>query len=204
MQKSKQSQQVTDPNQLLSELATHALLHLYFRMLPNEPRSFTSAEKNDILHKWLKPKIKSNRYRSIKKSLKAMLSQAKSSHSDLDTLLERCVGATADSTPPHLDNYLLLISEIEKKLGTTVLLSKPEEVDLKHDENGCLLCVLTQDLNAHFSANNALISPISMLFRGTLSQRHAFLGCIYSSELFNYKVQYQDEQFVRILLELDQ
>ena len=37
-----------------------------------------------------------------------------------------------------LDAYLLLINEIEKKLGTTVLLSRPEDVDLSHDQHGCL------------------------------------------------------------------
>ncbi|MDF5523212.1 DUF2913 family protein, partial [Vibrio parahaemolyticus] len=49
---------------------------------------------------------------------------------------------------------------------------------------------------------NALIAPISMLFRGPMSQRSLFLGSIYASGTFNYEVQYQDDQFVRITLEL--
>ena len=93
-------------------------------------------------------------------------------------------------------------NEIEKKLGTTVLLSRPEDVDLSHDQHGCLLCVLSENLNQHFDDNNALIAPISMLFRGPMSQRSLFLGSIYASGTFNYEVQYQDDQFVRITLEL--
>lgn len=47
-----------------------------------------------------------------------------------------------------------------------------------------------------------MIAPISMLFRGPMSQRSLFLSSIYASGTFNYEVQYQDEQFVRITLEL--
>lgn len=83
-----------------------------------------------------------------------------------------------------------------------MLLSRAEDVDLSHDENGCLLCVLTQNLNDHFDSHNTLIKPISMLFRGPMSQRSLFLGAIYANNTYGYSVQYQDEQFVRITLEL--
>ncbi len=202
MKSSKPSKQAADVNQQLSELATHALLHLHFRRLATPQQYLTAKESNDILNKWLKPKLKSNRYKQIKKPLKAMIQQSKGDNGDLASLLDRCVGADKAQLQPHLDSYLLLINEVEKKLGTTVLLSKPEDVDLDHDKNNCLLCVLTTDLNQHFDRSNALVEPISMLFRGPLSQRSLFLGAIYASNTFNYQVQYQDDQFVRIQLEL--
>ncbi len=202
MQSSKQARKPADANQLLSELAVHALLHLHFKLLTS-PRSLPLKERNDLLQKWLKPKLKSNRYKLIKKPLKSLTQQAKGKNGNLEALLERCVGADKPSNPqPHLDSYLLLLNEIEKKIGTTVLLSRPEDVDLSHDQHGCLLCVLSDNLNQHFDDNNALVAPISMLFRGPMSQRSLFLGSIYTSNTFNYDVQYQDDQFVRITLEL--
>ncbi|WP_154142716.1 DUF2913 family protein [Vibrio vulnificus] len=201
MQGIKPAKTNADANQLLSELAVHALLHLQFRRLAT-PNLYSRQESNDILQKWLKPKLKSNRYKLIKKPLKAITQQAKGENGDLEALLERCVGAESAPVQPHLDSYLLLINEIEKKLGTTVLLSRAEDVDLSHDENGCLLCVLTQNLNEHFGSNNEMRSPISMLFRGPMSQRALFLGAIYANNTFIYSVGYQDEQFVRITLEL--
>ena len=202
MQSSKQARQSTDANQLLSELAVHALLHLHFKIHASS-HGLSLKERNDLLQKWLKPKLKSNRYKLIKKPLKSLTQQAKGENGNLEVLLERCVGADKPSNPhPDLDSYLLLINEIEKKLGTTVLLSRPEDVDLSHDQHGCLLCVLSENLNQHFDDNNALIASISMLFRGPMSQRSLFLGSIYASGTFNYEVQYQDDQFVRITLEL--
>ncbi|MBE3659765.1 hypothetical protein BOO91_02230 [Vibrio navarrensis] len=202
MQGIKQARQAADANQLLRELAVHALLHLEFRRLATADKSLSIKDSNDLLQKWLKPKLKSNRYKLIKKPLKTLTQQAKGDQGNLEKLLEKCVGAETPPTQPHLDSYLLLINEIEKKLGTTVLLSRAEDVDLSHDENGCLLCVLTQNLNDHFDSHNTLIKPISMLFRGLMSQRSLFLGAIYANNTYGYSVQYQDEQFVRITLEL--
>ncbi|EDP57166.1 DUF2913 family protein [Vibrio sp. AND4] len=202
MQSSKPAKQSADANQILSEIAVHALLHLHFK-IDASPRVLSLKERNDLLQKWLKPKLKSNRYKAIKKPLKAMTQQAKGEKGNLEALLERCVGAGKPSNPqPDLDSYLLLINEVEKKLGTTVLLSRPEDVDLSHEQHGCLLCVLSANLNQHFDDNNALIAPISMLFRGPMSQRSLFLGSIYASSTFNYEVLYQDDQFVRITLGL--
>ncbi|AUI87625.1 hypothetical protein BS333_14535 [Vibrio azureus] len=203
MHSSKQARLTTEANRLLSETALHALLHLYFK-LENSSRSFPLAERNELLQKWLKPKQKSPRYKLIKKQLKALTQQAKNNSDSLEKLLSRCINSPQEGGfhQPHLDSYLLLINEIEKKLGTTVLLSRPEDVDLSHDQHGCLLCVLSNDLNQHFDNSNTLTNPISMLFRGPMSQRSLFLGSIYANNTFAYEVQYQDEQFVRITLNL--
>lgn len=114
MQSSKQARQSADANQLLSELAVHALLHLHFKIHASS-RPLPTTERNDLLQKWLKPKLKSNRYKLIKKPLKSLTQQAKGENGNLEALLERCVDANKPSNPqPHLDSYLLLINEIEK------------------------------------------------------------------------------------------
>ncbi|PMH45022.1 hypothetical protein BCU68_11305 [Vibrio sp. 10N.286.49.B3] len=187
----------------LNELALHALLHLEFQMLSSKAKVFSVAKKNEILTKWLKGQSKSNRYKIIRKKIKALLAKANGSGVNIEALLNKVISTYVDTPPSQLESYLLLTREIEKKLGTTVLLSKPEEVDLSHAKDDCLLCVLTQDLNAHFDQTYQLSHPLSILFRGSIIQRHAFLGCIYSNELFTYDVEYEDDEFIRISLKLN-
>ncbi|BCN25657.1 hypothetical protein VYA_28490 [Vibrio alfacsensis] len=76
MQSSKQAKLSADANQLLSELAVHALLHLHFKIHAST-RNFPTKERNDLLQKWLKPKLKSNRYKLIKKPLKSLTHRQK-------------------------------------------------------------------------------------------------------------------------------
>lgn len=189
--------------QLLTEVSLHALLYLEFHKLDRKPQVFDREKKNELLVRWLKPKLKSNKYKSIRKQLKTMSLQAKKSQVDLEDVLLTGIEAKPEALQPHLDSYLLLIREIEKKLGTTALLSTPESVDLSHDENGCLLCVLSNDLNAHFGTKNQLVANISILYRGTVREKHVFLGTIYANEVFDYQIQYEDENFVRISLTLN-
>ncbi|MGR5093925.1 DUF2913 family protein [Vibrio maritimus] len=188
---------------LLTEVSLHALLYLEFQKLDRKSPYFDREKKNELLVRWLKPKLKSNKYKAIRKQLKTMSLQAKKSQVDLEDVLLTAVEAKPEALQPHLDSYLLLIREIEKKLGTTALLSTPEDVDLSHDENGCLLCVLSNDLNAHFGTKNQLVAEISILFRGTVREKHLFLGTIYANEIFGYQIQYEDENFVRISLTLN-
>ncbi|CAH0530332.1 DUF2913 family protein [Vibrio hippocampi] len=187
---------------LLHEVSLHALLHLEFKKRTLKTGQCDPAWCNDILIKWLKPKLKSHKYKGIRKQLKTLTLQAKKSQVDLENVLLIGIEAKPEIQQPHLDNYLLLIREIERKLGTTALLSTPEAVDLKHDESGCLLCVLSSDLNAHFGRKNQLEKPISILFRGTVREKHLFLGAIYANPVFSYQLQYEDENFVRIILQL--
>jgi hypothetical protein len=189
--------------QLLTEVSLHALLFLEFHKLDRKSQVFAREKNNELLVRWLKPKLKSNKYKSIRKQLKTMSLQAKKSQVDLEDVLLTGIEAKPEALQPHLDSYLLLIRELEKKLGTTALLSTPEKVDLSHDENGCLLCVLSNDLNAHFGSKNQMIADVSILFRGTVREKHLFLGAIYANEIFAYQIQYEDDSFVRIMLTLN-
>ncbi|MDP5253275.1 MULTISPECIES: DUF2913 family protein [unclassified Vibrio] len=186
---------------LIKQIAIHALLFLYAN--PSHI-SLSVHDRNALLLRWLKSRTKQLKYKSIKKPLKILLQQGKQ-NGNLEHLLDFCLSQNLPTPkPPHLDSFLLLLRDIEKKLGTTVLHTSPREVDLKHDENGCLLCVLTENLHQHFNEHNQLIAPITMLFRGPLHLRQHFLSSIYISETFRYQVGYQDDEFVRIELQLTQ
>ncbi|WP_100752022.1 DUF2913 family protein [Vibrio salilacus] len=187
---------------LLAELALHALLHLRTnhvgKVLVRKPRS----DINDILSAWLNKAANSKKYKPLKKKVRSLVSHARAQRLDMEGMLGNLLTPSEGDELPHLDSFLLLVNTLEKELNTTVLVSSPESVDLKHNSKGCLLCVLSQDLNAHFNHRNRLVNDISMLFRGTYGEKNAFLRIIYSSSLFDHKLEFEDGDFVRISLSL--
>ncbi|MDA0126851.1 DUF2913 family protein [Vibrio sp. MarTm2] len=187
---------------LLSELALHALLHLYTSNAGKVSLKRSRSDVNDVISAWLNKASNSKKYKPFKKKIRSLVTHARSQRLDMEAMLENLLPPEGGDELPHLDSFLLLINTLEKELNTTVLVSSPESVDLQFNPKGCLLCVLSQDLNAHFSERNRFIADISMLFRGTNGEKHAFLRTIYSSSIFEHKVEFEDGEFVRITLVL--
>lgn len=187
---------------LLSDLALHALLHLRTNHSAKTLSRKTRGEINDILSAWLNKSANTKKYKPFKKKIRSLVNHTRSQKLDMEAMLSNLLTPLRGDELPHLDSFLLLINMIEKELNTTVLVSSPEDVDLSYNPKGCLLCVLSNDLNAHFDNRNRLISDISMLFRGTHGEKSAFLRTIYSSSLFDHNMEYEDEDFVRISLNI--
>ena len=187
---------------LLAELALHALLHLRTNHTAIVLASKSRSQINDILSAWLNKAANSKKYKPLKKKVKSLVSHARSQRLDMEAMLGNLLTPVEGDELPHLDSFLLLVNTLEKELNTTVLVSSPEAVDLQHNSKGCLLCVLSADLNAHFNNRNRLVANISMLFRGTHSEKHTFLRTIYSSSLFDHHIEFEDGDFVRITLSL--
>lgn len=187
---------------LLAELALHALLHLRTNHTAIVIASKSRSQINDILSAWLNKAANSKKYKPFKKKVKSLVSHARSQRLDMEAMLGNLLTPVEGDELPHLDSFLLLVNTLEKELNTTVLVSSPEAVDLQHNSKGCLLCVLSADLNAHFNNRNRLVANISMLFRGTHGEKHSFLRTIYSSSLFDHHIEFEDGDFVRITLSL--
>ncbi len=187
---------------LLSDLALHALLHLRTNHSAKSISRKTRGEVNDILSAWLNKSANSKKYKPFKKKIRSLVTHARSQSLDMEAMLGNLLTPLRGDELPHLDSFLLLINMIEKELNTTVLVSSPEKVDLNFNPKGCLLCVLSNDLNAHFDNRNRLVSDISMLFRGTHGEKSAFIRSVYSSSIFEHKVEFEDGDFVRISLSL--
>lgn len=187
---------------LLAELALHALLHLRTNHTAIVIASKSRSQINDILSAWLNKAANSKKYKPFKKKVKSLVSHARSQRLDMEAMLGNLLTPVEGDELPHLDSFLLLVNTLEKELNTTVLVSSPEAVDLQHNSKGCLLCVLSADLHAHFNNRNRLVANISMLFRGTHGEKHSFLRTIYSSSLFDHHVEFEDGDFVRITLSL--
>ncbi|MDC5852660.1 DUF2913 family protein [Vibrio europaeus] len=187
---------------LLAELALHALLHLRTNHTAIVLSSKSRSQISDILSAWLNKAANSKKYKPFKKKVKSLVSHARSQRLDMEAMLGNLLTPIEGDELPHLDSFLLLVNTLEKELNTTVLVSSPEAVDLQHNRKGCLLCVLSADLNAHFNNRNRLVANISMLFRGTHGEKHSFLRTIYSSSLFDHHIEFEDGDFVRITLSL--
>lgn len=187
---------------LLAELALHALLHLRTNHTAVSLGRKSRQQINDILSAWLNKAVNGKKYKPFKKKMRALVTHARSQRLDMEAMLDNLLTPVEGDELPHLDSFLLLVNMLEKELNTTVLVSSPEAVDLQHNSKGCLLCVLSQDLNSHFNNRNRLVADISMLFRGTHGEKHAFLRTIYSSSLFDHHVEFEDGEFVRITLSL--
>ena len=187
---------------LLSELALHALLHLHTNHSAKVLSYKSRSDINDILSMWLNKSSNSKKYKLFKKKIRSLVTHARSQRLDMESMLMNLLPSQEGDELPHLDSFLLLINTLERELNTTVLVSRPESVDLEFNPKGCLLCVLSADLNAHFSERNRLVANISMLFRGTNGEKHTFLRTIYSSSIFEHKVEFEDGDFVRISLSL--
>lgn len=185
---------------LLRDLSTHALLHLEFQKRDN--KHYRAANRNKLLLEWLKSRSKVKHYKPISKKIKSLMKETNRTGADLEQLFLQYINFHQEVSFSHLEHYLLLIREMEKKLGTTALLSQPNDVDLAHNGQNCLLCILAYDLNAHFSDSGKMLKDISILFRGLLTERHVMLGCLFSSNTFTYTVNYEDDDFIRLSLSL--
>ncbi|MEH0741451.1 DUF2913 family protein [Vibrio cholerae] len=187
---------------LLSELALHALLHLRTNHNGQVLARKSRNDINDILSAWLNKAANSKKYKPFKKKVRSMVTHARSQRLDMEAMLDNLLSPVSGDELPHLDSFLLLINQLEKELNTTVLVSSPEAVDLAYNPTGCLLCVLSADLNGHFDRRNRLVQSVSMLMRGAHGEKHAFLRTIYTSSIFDHQMDYEDEDFVRITLSL--
>ncbi|MFY2508122.1 DUF2913 family protein [Vibrio pectenicida] len=187
---------------LLSELAIHALLHLRINHSAKVLAYKSRSEINDILSVWLNRAGNSKKYKPFKKKIRSLVTHARSQRLDMESMLSNLLSPINGDELPHLDSFLLLINMLEKELNTTVLVSSSESVDLSYNSKNCLLCVLSSDLNAHFDNKNRLCQNISMLFRGSRGEKHAILRIIYASAIFEHKVEYEDDDFIRICLAL--
>ncbi|MDN3610565.1 DUF2913 family protein [Vibrio ostreicida] len=187
---------------LLSELALHALLHLRTNHTSSSLARQSRAAVNDILSAWLNKAANRKKYKPFKKKVRALVTHARSQRLDMELMLSNLLSPLNGDELPHLDSFLLLINTLEKDLNTTVQVSQPEAVDLSFNPKGCLLCVLSPDLNTHFDSRNRLVTDVSMLFRGNHGEKHTVLRTIYASAVFEHRLEYEDDDFVRISLSL--
>lgn len=150
--------------QLLSTTIENALLCLYISV--SNSTGFVPFEKrNLIISRFLKPKLKDSRYKSIKKELKQILIIARASNGNLeDKLWElnmlslKHVQKLDDATKLFDQlNYLHDTHDIDAKLFTEQQPDTPEEN---------VIYVLPEHIEHCFDNNGIQIAPLSLFIHG--------------------------------------
>jgi len=185
---------------LLRQLALSGLLHLEFQKL-DKKSALPLTECNQIIQNWIRKQSRSSQYKPLKKKLKTLLQHTQGTKVDLESMFLELINYHDEARFTDLEEYLLLIRSIETSLGTTVMISTPEEVDLNYRDGKSFICVLTHDLNAHFSSQGKMVKPITFLAKVSLFERSSLATAVYKFNTFRYQPLYDDEAFVRFNLD---
>ncbi len=180
---------------IFRELSLSLLLHLEFIRL-NHNKPLASSETNELLAKQAKKLLRRSRYKVLNRKLKSLLSSKNSV--DLEKLFLTAINF--QSSPSHLEEYMLLIRSIEREMGFTVMLSTPIDVDLNHNGDKGFICVLSTDLNSNFSKAGKLSGSISFLAKLSAYKRSCLFNTISLFDCFNVNIDYEDDDFTRFRL----
>ncbi|MDX1303576.1 DUF2913 family protein [Photobacterium sp.] len=184
-------------SQLLLDISTHALLHLEFKKLD---KRLTVTEMNNLLVQYLKPIVKSNRYRAVKKSTKNWLLLGRQPDSNLEAILVREQERLLHTCSTDLYRFVGLIKDIEFQLSTKVQYSLAHDIDLKARYGKVLVCVVDEDLTSSFDDDGLMIKSTQILFIGSSDHKDLFSSIIEQSGYFQSVVAYEDESHLRVEL----
>jgi hypothetical protein len=148
--------------QTFHTLVLNALLHLLFTVSMSD-RFIPISKRNDILAKYLKPKLKEKAFSSLKKDIRLMLNIAKSKQGNLEKRLYE-LHSLADECKP---------SDLSKLMELLVYLNDEANIDSKVYEEGQetlpnVLYMLESHIEHCFDENEMQIAPISMLIHTLL------------------------------------
>ncbi|EOK5605096.1 DUF2913 family protein [Vibrio parahaemolyticus] len=137
-------------------LVLNALLHLLFAVSKSH-RFVPTSKRNDILTKYLKPKLKEKAFSSLKKDIRLMLNIAKSKQGNLEKRLYELHALAGESKPTDLSNLMELL----------VYLNDEANIDSKVYEEGQetlpnILYMLESHIEHCFDENERQIAPVSM------------------------------------------
>lgn len=154
---------------LLSGVVENALLHLYLEV-SHRGCYVSRVKRNEILVRFLKPKIKASQYKRIKSELKIMVNIARNREGDLEAKLIELQRMGSKHREKNTDAHALfeLIEHLEKdhnftsKMYSSKLVSIPDIVYLIPDH-----------MDNCFAEDGTQIAPISMLIESERAQELA-------------------------------
>ncbi|MDG3409869.1 DUF2913 family protein [Vibrio parahaemolyticus] len=143
----------------LHHLVTHSLLHLLCKVSATE-RHVPVATRNEILIKYLKPKLANKSLSNIKKDIKLMLSLARRKGGNLEKKLHE-LNSQANKTK---------LVGAEKLYNLLVHLYDEEGIESRVFEEGMeaqsgILYMLDEQIEYGFDDNDKQIAPLSMLIQ---------------------------------------
>ncbi|WP_333909547.1 DUF2913 family protein [Vibrio algivorus] len=141
----------------MNNTVTYALLHLLCQVSLCE-RRVPVTKRNEILVKYLKPKLKDKRLANIKKELKLMIQIARTPNSNLEEKLHELNQQAIDVKASSRDNLIRLLADLKDNDGFDSQVfdeGQPTEPDV--------LCMLEEHIEHCFDELGYQIAPISML-----------------------------------------
>ncbi|WP_340700650.1 DUF2913 family protein [Vibrio harveyi] len=162
----------------LHDTVTHALLHLLGKV-STTPRHVPVAARNEILVKYLKPKVKDKRLANIKKDIKLMLNVARKKGGNLEMRLYD-LNTQANRTK---------LIGAEKLYSLLVYLYDEEGIESRLFEEGSepetgVLYMIEEQIEHGFDQQHMQVAPLSMLIQlerapeliDTINQHGLFLA----------------------------
>ncbi|MCK6263864.1 DUF2913 family protein [Vibrio sp. ZSDE26] len=185
------------PSQLLLDISTHALLHIEFKKLE---RHLSTADKNQLLVQFIKPVVKSSRFRAVKKTTKQWLLAGRRPNIDFEAFLGLEHASLVETCATDLHQFVNLIMRVESELKTKVQYSLAKDIDLDARFGDVLICVVDESLNASFDEDGLMTRTTQLLFIGDMARKDLFSDIVEQDAHFQAIVAYEDEQHLRIEL----
>lgn len=173
-------------HKLLQSTLQNTLLHLYFQI--SRSKVYVKVEqRNKIIIDFLKPKLKQDRYSSIKKNLKTiclMKNKFGSIEKHLDSILRQYESVSSKNDVEKL--YSLLESfESTGGLATKLIEETPQqEADVVYLDRA--------HIDHCFSDDNNQIAPISLFIH--TENLNAFLKCLKEQLYFKFELYQASEE----------
>lgn len=141
----------------LHDTVTHALLHLLFKVSMSE-RFVPTAKRNEVLVKYLKPKLNDKSLSNIRKDIKLMLNVARKKTGNLEMRLYQ-LNEQANRTQ---------MAGVEKLYSLLMYLHEEEGLESQLYEEGVkaepdVLYLLEGHIEHGFDQNNKQTAPVSIL-----------------------------------------
>jgi len=167
---------------LLDELITHSLLHLYLTMA--DSRGFTPVvNRNKILVRFIKPKLKDPKYSRLKNELRMLLSVGRYVKGNLEAKLIEV--NTLPSEKTDAQHLFDLLETLRCETGIDSRFVNVTERRLSR-----FVYLLQEQLENNFSKEGKLINPLSLFFE--LSKEKEVIKIIDKTGWFKVEIQQED------------
>ncbi|WP_240513913.1 DUF2913 family protein [Photobacterium damselae] len=171
----------------LANIVDNALLHLY-GVVSQTQRFVPTIKRNEILVRYLKPKLKSLRFKSIKAELKILIAIGRKRNGNLEAkLLELNRLANKyyqDMTDAHL--LFKLMEILEDEYGFDSKLFDPNSIAIPD-----VIYVLPEHIENCFSDEGMQVAPVSLFIESERAMN--LLSIIGESQLFSAEMQEWNE-----------
>lgn len=178
----------------LHQTVCHALLHLHFHLLSSK-RFVPVPKRNELLLRYLKPKLKDKRLSNIKKDLRVMLQAARHPRGNLEQKLWELNTMAMNHKIVGAGKLYTLLVHLYDELGLESKLF--EEGDTA--EPG-VLYLLADHIDAAFS-DDKQVAPISMLIESP--DVEAIVTCVNRTGLFDASIKEWNESAQQVHIELN-